>query len=103
MELATNTTDGDAESDRSKLGLELVPSEDGRGVQVASVLPDSPAAQRGMRPGDVILEVGGIQVDDPAAVEEAVKKAAGEGQKGVLMLVRSGERQRFVAMPTASS
>jgi hypothetical protein len=32
-----------------------------------------------------------------------VERAAGEGQEGVLMLVRSGERQRFVAMPTAKS
>jgi serine protease Do len=66
-------------------------------------MPNSPAAERGLRPGDVILEVGGIQVDDPQAVEAAMEKAAGKGQKGVLMLVRSGERQRFVAMPTASS
>jgi hypothetical protein len=36
-------------------------------------------------------------------VEAAVEKAAGNGQKGVLMLVRSGDRQRFVAMPTAKS
>jgi len=102
-ELAARSSEGDSESDRTRLGLELVPSEDGRGVQVASVMPNSPAAERGLRPGDVILEVGGIQVDDPGAVEAAMEKAAGDGQKGVLMLVRSGERQRFVAVPTASS
>jgi serine protease Do len=102
-ELAARSTDGETPSGRAQLGLELVPSEDGRGVQVASVLPNSPAAERGLRPGDVILEVGGIEVDDPSAVEAAVAKAAGDGQKGVLMLVRSGERQRFVAMPTATS
>ena len=103
QELAARPSNGDVPSDRTRLGLELVPSEDGRGVQVASVMPNSPAAERGLRPGDVILEVGGIQVDDPGAVEAAVERAAGSGQKGVLMLVRSGERQRFVAMPTAKS
>jgi serine protease Do len=103
QEMAARSTNGDPETDRTRLGLQLVPSEDGRGVQVASVMPNSPAAERGLRPGDVILEVGGIQVDDPAAVEAAVQRAARNGQKGVLMLVRSGERQRFVAMPTASS
>lgn len=102
-EVVASSNSGETESDRTRLGLELVPSEDGRGVQVASVMPNSPAAQRGLRPGDVILEVGGIQVDDPAAVEAAMDRASGNGQKGVLMLVRSGERQRFVAMPTASS
>jgi predicted metalloprotease with PDZ domain len=59
-----------------------VPSEDGRGVQIASVTPNSPAAERGLRPGDIILEVGGIQVDDPMAVEAAVERAAGNGQEG---------------------
>jgi serine protease Do len=103
QEMAARSTNGDPETDRTRLGLQLVPSEDGRGVQIASVMPNSPAAERGLRPGDVILEVGGIQVDDPAAVEAAVQRAARNGQKGVLMLVRSGERQRFVAMPTASS
>jgi serine protease Do len=93
----------DSEPNRTRFGLELVPSEDGRGVQIASVTPNSPAAERGLRPGDIILEVGGIQVDDPMAVEAAVERAAGNGQEGVLMLVRSGERQRFVAMPTARS
>jgi serine protease Do len=104
QELAARSSDGERpDSDRTRLGLQLVPSEDGRGVQIASVMPNSPAAQRGLRPGDVILEVGGIQVDDPNAVEAALERAAKNGQKGVLMLVRSGERQRFVAMPTASS
>jgi serine protease Do len=105
QELAVRSGSGEPapETSRTRLGLELVPSEDGRGVQVASVMPNSPAAERGLRPGDVILEVGGIQVDDPAAVEAAVQRAAGNGQEGVLMLVRSGERQRFVAMPTARS
>ena len=103
QELAARSGSNAPETDRTRLGLELVPSEDGRGVQVASVMPNSPAAEKGLRPGDVILEVGGIQVDDPMAVEAAVDRAAGEGQEGVLMLVRSGERQRFVAMPTARS
>ncbi|HSM20559.1 MAG TPA: Do family serine endopeptidase [Hyphomicrobiales bacterium] len=103
QELAARSGSDAPETDRTRLGLELVPSEDGRGVQVASVMPNSPAAEKGLRPGDVILEVGGIQVDDPIAVEAAFERAAGNGQKGVLMLVRSGERQRFVAMPTASS
>ncbi|HUE46641.1 MAG TPA: Do family serine endopeptidase [Aestuariivirgaceae bacterium] len=104
-ELAARSGGGepDSEPNRTRFGLELVPSEDGRGVQIASVTPNSPAAERGLRPGDIILEVGGIQVDDPMAVEAAVERAAGNGQEGVLMLVRSGERQRFVAMPTAKS
>jgi Do/DeqQ family serine protease len=38
------------------------------GALVASITPDSPAAKAGVRAGDVILEVDGIGVDDPAAL-----------------------------------
>ena len=94
---------GETDREGGRLGLQLVPAEDGQGVQIASVQPGSPAAERGLRPGDVILEVDGVQVDDPEAVRAAVEKSSNEGKKSVLMLVRSGERQRFVAMPAARS
>lgn len=102
-EAARRQPQGSQSQEGGKLGLQLVPAEDGQGVQIASVQPGSPAAERGLRPGDVILEVDGIQVDDPEAVRAAVEKSSNEGKKSVLMLVRSGERQRFVAMPAARS
>jgi len=88
---------------RAKLGLQLMPAEDGTGVLVAGVTPDSPAASKGLKRGDVILEVGGVQVDDPEALRAAIDKASAEGSKRVLLLVRSGDRQRFVALPAGQS
>ncbi len=41
------------------LGLELAPAPDGAGVQITGVTPNSPAADRGLKSGDVILEVAG--------------------------------------------
>ena len=38
------------------------------GALVASITPNSPAAKAGLRAGDVILEVDGVAVDDPAAL-----------------------------------
>ena len=38
------------------------------GALVASITPNSPAAKAGLRAGDVILEVDGVSVDDPAAL-----------------------------------
>ena len=92
----------------ARLGLRLAPAgRDGsgeEGVAIVSVDPDGPAAGKGLREGDVILEVGGKAVSTPGEVAAAVKVARDEGKKFVLMRVKSGEGTRFVAvaMPRAS-
>ena len=86
-----------------RLGLSLEPAPDGRGVLVAGVEQNSPAATRGLKPGDVILQAGGVDVDDPVALSAAIEAAVRNGQKHVLCLVRSGDRQRFVAIPASAS
>jgi serine protease Do len=58
--------------------------------------PDSAAADRGLKPGDVILEVAGREVHAPGDVKDALANGA---KKRVLMLVRSGDNQRFIALP----
>ena len=86
---------------KPKLGLTLEKSSDGHGVVVAAVEPESPAASKGFRAGDVVLKVGNVDVNDPTALVAAIEQASKDGHKNVLLLVRSGERQRFVALPTA--
>ena len=82
------------------LGLSLRPSEDGEGVVVADIDPDSRAAEKGLRPGDVILEVAGEKVKTPAAFGKAISRARKMGRKAVLLLVRSRNGdQRFIALP----
>ncbi len=83
----------------SALGLSLKSADDGHGVTIVAVKPDSQAARKNLRPGDVILEVAGIEVNSPRAVTAAIEKAARAGKKAVLFLVRSGDAQRFVALP----
>ena len=85
-------------TDLASLGLKLAPAEDGAGVQVTDVDEGSAAAGRGIRTGDVILEVAGKEVHDPADVRQALQ-GLGSSNKKVLMLVRSGENQRFVTLP----
>ena len=61
------------------------------------VTPDSAAAEKGIRPGDVITRVNqtGRQLSDDAV---AALNAAREREETALLLVRRGDAQRFVAL-----
>ena len=78
------------------LGIQVAPAADGEGVTVTTVEPNSPAAEYGLKQGDVILEVAGQEVRGTADIRGALKSA---GKKRVLMLVRSGDTQRFLTLP----
>jgi serine protease Do len=64
------------------------------------VNPDSAAAERGLKAGDIVLEVAGHQVTSPADMRDALQKEDG---KRVLLLIRSGDGQRYIALPRERS
>jgi serine protease Do len=68
---------------------------------VTEVDPKSPAAERGFKEGDVILEVAGKNVTSPGDVREAIVAARNDNKNSVLIRVRSGGSSRFVAVPLA--
>jgi len=91
-------------TDIPRLGLSLAPANSvagaGKdGVVVTGVEPRSPAADRGLKEGDVILEVGGKAVTDAGEVRDALATARNENKNSVLVRVRSGEGSRFIAIP----
>jgi serine protease Do len=77
-----------------------MPAEDGEGLRISGLDPDSAAAERGLKPGDVILEIAGKHVTAPADAEAALARAKG---KNVLLLVRSGDSQRYITLPRERS
>ena len=92
----------------SALGLQLAPAgsvagSGSEGVVVTGVSPDGPAAERGFKTGDVILEVAGKAVSNPADVRKALEEARKENKRTVLMRVKSGEGTRFVALPAGNA
>ncbi len=61
------------------LGLRLKAAEDGRGVIVEDLAPNSPAMLGGLRLGDRILQVNKRDVKTPDDVRDAIKSRKGEG------------------------
>ena len=86
-----------------QLGVSLTtatvkPGETAEGVAISEVKSGSDAAGKGLKTGDVILEVQGEKVNQPADVAAGVKKATDGGRRAVLLRVKSGEVLRFVAV-----
>jgi len=89
------------QAEMNSLGLTLAPVQPSRGgkaegVQVSDVDPNSDAATKGLKSGDVILEVNSKTVSSPSDVDAAVKAAKDLGRTAVLLSVRSGDQKRVV-------
>ncbi len=84
------------------LGITLAPADDRRGeqgVRIEDVEPGSVAAEKGLRSGDVIDEVGGEPVYTPRDVRQSMRQMRGERSDVVVMRIRRGDQRRFVALP----
>ncbi|MCE8518201.1 DegQ family serine endoprotease [Ruegeria pomeroyi] len=93
-------------ADAPGLGLTVSPlSEEARkgagldsdtgGVLITDIAPDGPAARAGLRPGDVILRLGGADTASPAALKQALES---EKTDPALMLINRGGNQIFLAV-----
>ena len=91
------------------LGMKLTPitpeirrqfeiGEASKGVAITEVAGDSAAAERGIRPGDVVVEVSQEEVKSPAEVSAKIEAVRKSGRKSVLLLVERGGELRFVAL-----
>lgn len=88
----------DADTAR-QLGL----PETDEGVVVIGVKPGSPAAEKGLRAGDVLAKAGGRALNSPGEFLDHVSKARKDGRKTVLTLVKRGSHQRFIAIPVGAA
>lgn len=79
-------------------GLTVTPAEDGKGVVVTNVDPESDAAEKGIRPGDIIRAVNNKQVIKAADIIAAINEAVKQGRSAVLMQVETNEQSHFIAL-----
>jgi serine protease Do len=93
------------------IGLTLAPLSDDlrgkygldakiKGVVVVEIDPQSPAADKNIKVGDVIVEVGQQPVTTPEEVTGNIDRVKKTGRKAVLLRVEDGKGDlRFVAIP----
>jgi hypothetical protein len=99
----------EASSGAQCLGLSLATAKRRRGVEgvgqkglvVTSVDPSGPAAEHGLKTGDVILNVDGKEVATVGDVRSALVHAKASGRHSVLMQVKTADATRFIAVPFA--
>jgi len=72
--------------------------EEAKGVAITAVDAEGPAAEKGIRAGELIVEVSQKEVTSPDEIKKAVKKAAKSDQKSLLLLIDGEEGLRFVAV-----
>ncbi|MFI0846935.1 Do family serine endopeptidase [Mesorhizobium sp. IMUNJ 23232] len=99
---ASNDQDKQQQAEPSSLadlGLTVTPSEDGKGLVVTDVDPDSDAADRGIQAGDVIVSINSRDVKGAKDVTTAMSDAEKAGRKAVLIQITRDDNSRFVALP----
>ena len=85
------------------IARELGMPETAKGVVVAGVKPGSPAAEKGLRRGDVLTKAGGKELTSPRDLTESLNQARKDGRKSVLALVKRNGGQRFIAIPVGAA
>jgi serine protease Do len=73
------------------------------GVVVVDVKADGAAADKGMKPGDVITEAGHHQLQSPQDLLKVIDQARSDNRPSVLLLVENPQGIRYVALPLAEA
>jgi serine protease Do len=96
--------------DFSALGMKLAPLTDAtrakykidagqKGIVITDVAPEGTAADHGLKPGDVVVEVQQVAVASPADMQHRIEEARQGGRKSVLLLVQGADGLRWVPLP----
>ncbi len=96
-------------TDISGLGMKLAPitpnlkdkfqlNANQKGVVITDVSPNGIAADRGLKPGDVVVEVQQGEVSTPADVQTRIEAVRKENRKSVLLLIQRQDGLQWVPL-----
>jgi serine protease Do len=83
----------------ASLGITVSPAQDGNGLSVTDVDPDSDAAARGLKSGQKILSVNNQKVASAAEIGKLIEQARKDGRTRALFQIEVDGSSRFVALP----
>ncbi len=100
----------DTGEDIAGFGLSLAPIDDAlrqkfqipdgqKGLVVVGVAKSGPASDRGIKPGNILLEIQQDDVTSPEQVQDLMTKAQTDHRTDVLILVQDQDGTRWVPMP----
>ncbi len=103
-----------AEADITELGMKVANVDDAlrqrynlaegtEGVIVTEVAGDSYAAEKGVRPGDIIIEASHSSVSNVEDVTNAVKAALDDDKRTILMLIETSAGPRYFGLTLAAA
>ena len=81
-----------------QLGLTATVAEGKAGLVITDVDSDSDAADKGIRPGDIIVAVNNKEIHKPQDLTDAVAAAKKKGRSAVLLQVQTNGQNHFVAL-----
>ncbi len=83
----------------ANLGISVSPSEDGKGVTISTVDPDSDASDRGVKEGEKIVSVNNQEVKSADDILRVINAAKKDGRSKALFQIQAENASRFVALP----
>lgn len=103
LQMASNNNSGQM-NNTPKLGLAVQPANQvsgsgHKGLAIVGIDPNGPAAQSGLRVGDVILDAAGKSVSKASDITHALARVEDQGRHALLLRVKSHAGVHFVAVP----
>lgn len=81
------------------MGLVLLQNDEGDGLIITEIDPDSIAAEKGFAPGDIILQANSTSVNTVAEFNDAVAAVKDAGRNTMLIKVSRNGNTRFIGLP----